>query len=288
MIGRAFCYGAASIVNAIPTGKGCAFGINLRTEAEVKLTNEAGVFEVFIKNDPKESGKLAENCARLVLKKFGLEKEYGARIITNSEIPISKGLKSSSTAANAVVLACYRALNKKYNDLEIINLGVDASLLAKTSITGAFDDACASYLGGVVATDNTKRKILKRYKIDKNYDVIIYVPKKKIKKSELNLRRARKLSKFSELAFELALRKNYSLAMLINSLAWSDYLKLSSEIELDSLKFGAIAAGISGTGPSVVILAPKDRAYDIIEMIKTKDKNAEIIKTKLNNHKKAY
>ncbi|MEW6069425.1 MAG: shikimate kinase, partial [Candidatus Thermoplasmatota archaeon] len=215
------------------------------------------------------------------------EKEYGARIITSSEIPISRGLKSSSVAANAIVVACYKALNEKYNDLEIVNLGVDASLTARTTITGAFDDACASYFGGVVATDNIKRKILKKYKIEKDYEVIIYVPKKKIRKSEIDLKGVKAFSKLSELAFELALRKDYSVAMLINSLVWNDYLKLSPGIEARLLKQGAVAASVSGTGPSIVTLAPEDKVYDVVEIIKTKDRNAEIIETKLNNDKKA-
>jgi shikimate kinase len=287
MIGRAFCYGAASIVNAIPTGKGCAFGIKLKTVAEVKLTDEAGFFEVLIKNDPEESTELAKNCVSLVLDKFNLKSEYGARVTTASEIPISRGLKSSSTAANAIVLACYKALNKKYNDLEIINIGVDASLIAKTTITGAFDDACASYFSGAVVTDNTKRKILKRYKIEKDndYEVIIYVPKRKIRKLELDLKKLKRIAKLSEFAFQLAYSQIYPLAMLVNTLAWNEYLDTTPEIELKALKQGALAASISGTGPSIAILAHKDISDGIIEDIKTE--NADIIRTKLNNSKKA-
>ena len=37
MIGRAACGGAATIVNAIATGKGAAFGITLEADAEVVL-----------------------------------------------------------------------------------------------------------------------------------------------------------------------------------------------------------------------------------------------------------
>ncbi len=40
----AVAHGAATIVNAIALGRGAAFGVDLWTKAEVKLTGEAGIF----------------------------------------------------------------------------------------------------------------------------------------------------------------------------------------------------------------------------------------------------
>jgi len=112
MKGAAYCHGAATIINGIVSGKGASFGIALRTVAEVKLTNEPGVFSVIIENDRNEDPLLAECCVRRVLRKFDLESVHGAEVVTRSEIPISRGLKSSSAAANAIVLAAYQALGK--------------------------------------------------------------------------------------------------------------------------------------------------------------------------------
>ncbi len=39
-------HGAATIVNAIALGKGAAFGVDLWTKAEVKLTSEPHVYTV--------------------------------------------------------------------------------------------------------------------------------------------------------------------------------------------------------------------------------------------------
>ena len=75
-----------------------------------------------------------------------------------------------------VTLATVAALNKTLDDMTILNLGVDAAIEAKVTITGAFDDACASYFGGVVVTDNLKRKIVKRFKVDEALTVLFYVP----------------------------------------------------------------------------------------------------------------
>ncbi len=59
-----------------------------------------------------------------------------------------------------MALATTAALGEMVDDFEIVNLGVDAAFDAKVTVTGAFDDACASYFGGVVVTDNLERKIV--------------------------------------------------------------------------------------------------------------------------------
>ena len=41
MKGKAISYGAISILNAIPMGKGSSLGINLNSEVEIELTNES-------------------------------------------------------------------------------------------------------------------------------------------------------------------------------------------------------------------------------------------------------
>ena len=89
----AIAHGAATIVNAIALGKGAAFGVDLWTKAEVKLTNEPGIIEAEITSDPNESTLLIEKTVLRVLQKFGLEKSFGAKVKTQSNIPIARGLK---------------------------------------------------------------------------------------------------------------------------------------------------------------------------------------------------
>ncbi len=80
----AVAHGAATIVNAIALGRGAAFGVDLWTKAEVKLTSEPGVYQVEITSDPKESTLLIERTVFRVLERFGLEKQYGAKVKTSS------------------------------------------------------------------------------------------------------------------------------------------------------------------------------------------------------------
>ena len=123
-------------------------GLICGLELKFNLTDEPGVLRAEIVSDPKESTLLIEKTAARVLQRFGLEKSFGAKIKTLSNIPIAKGLKSSSVAANATALATTAALGKTLDDIEIVKLGVEAAFDAKVTVTGAFDDACASYFGG--------------------------------------------------------------------------------------------------------------------------------------------
>src|SRR5207245_3341775 len=84
----------------------------------------------------------------------------GIEDAVTSEIPVSRGLKSSSAVANAVVLACAHALGAQLEPLRLIGIGVDAALDAGVTITGAFDDACACFFWGIMVTDNRARKLL--------------------------------------------------------------------------------------------------------------------------------
>ena len=76
-------------------GKGAAFGVDLWTKAEVKLTNEPHIIEAEITSDPKENTLLIEKTVTRVLQRFSLEESFGAKVKTWSNIPIAKGSKAA-------------------------------------------------------------------------------------------------------------------------------------------------------------------------------------------------
>jgi shikimate kinase len=264
MKATATAHGAASIVNGIACGKGAAFGIALETTATVELTGEPGRFEVEIEDEPAEETALSEHCVRAVLAKLGLEGEHGARISTRSQIPMSRGLKSSSAAANAVVLATFKALGRKVDDFEAIELGIQASFSAGVTITGAFDDACATFFGGVVVADNFRKKILSQYLITEGYEVVVHVPLQKIRKRDVDTARLRAIRMPAELAARLTLEGDYLGGMLVNGLAYSAAMGFPTEVTVRALEAGAATAGVSGTGPATVALVPPDRVADVM------------------------
>ncbi len=255
----AIAHGAATIVNAIALGKGAAFGVDLWTKAEVKLTDEPHVFKAEITSDPKESTVLIEKTVIRVLQRFDLDNSFGAKIKTWSNIPIAKGLKSSSAAANAVALAATAALGKTLPDLETVKLGIDAAFDAKVTVTGAFDDACASYFGGVVVTDNVNREIVKQLPLDEDLMVLFHVPPEKAYTANSDVNRLQTVKPLVEIAYREALTGNIWDALTLNGLIYSSASGYNPAIALDALAAGAIAAGLCGKGPAVTAIANKDK-----------------------------
>jgi shikimate kinase len=261
MIGRGMARSAGTVVNAIATGKGAAFGIDLRTEAEVEL-NDTGRVEVLIEGAEGESTRLVELCVRSVLVKYG-EEGRGASVITRSQIPISKGLKSSSAAANAVIKATLRALDEDLHVLDAIRLGCHCAIEAGVSVTGAFDDACASMMGGLVITDNTNLELVDRERMDPSLVALIHTPHYQIRKGTLPMDRIRNISDLVEIAYFLVQKGEFATAMKLNGLAYASVLGVDPSVMHEALACGAVAAGMSGTGPATVILVQRDRAESL-------------------------
>jgi shikimate kinase len=279
----AITHGAATIVNAIALGKGAAFGVDLWTKAEVKLTDEPNVFKTEIISDPKESTVLAEKTVSRVLQKFCLDKSFGAKIKTWSNIPAAKGLKSSSAAANAIALASIAALRETLDDLEIINLGVEAAFDAKVTITGALDDACASYFGGIVITDNLKRKIVKQLSLEEDLVVLFYLPSQKAYTADSNVVRLQTIKPLVEIAYKEALEGKIWEALTLNGLIYSSASGYNPAIALDALAAGALAAGLCGKGPAVTAVTFKDKRDSVKASLQ--NYGGEILETRLNSEK---
>ncbi|MBS7627047.1 shikimate kinase, partial [Candidatus Bathyarchaeota archaeon] len=70
-------------------------------------------------------------------------------------------------------------------------------------------------------------------------------------------------------------------AMTINGLGCAAALGEDASVIVEALKAGALAAGISGTGPAISVVVKEDRVkelYGILERIEGK-----VIKTSVNN-----
>lgn len=255
---EAIAHGAATIVNAIALGQGAAFGVDLWTKAEVQLTEEPMIIKGEITSDPTESTLLIEKTVSRVFRYFGVD-HFGAKVRTSSNIPIARGLKSSSTAANAVALATTTALTKELDDLTVINLGVDAAFDAKVTVTGAFDDACASYFGGIVITDNINRKILQKFSLPEGLTVLFHVPSKKSYTGTIDLNKLDMAKLFVKVAFEEALKGNFWMALSLNGTIYSTALGYDNSVATDALAAGALAAGLCGKGPAITAVVEDDR-----------------------------
>ncbi len=281
--GEAISHGAATVVNAIATGCGGALGVNLWTVARVRLTSDPHVIVGRVLSEPSERTDLIEKSVLAVLRHFDVETRFGAEVETDSNIPIARGLKSSSAAANALVLATMAALGKSISDYEAVNLGVDAAVAAKTTITGAFDDASASYFGGVVVTNNAERRILQRFAVNEDVEILFFVPPRKVYTYSSDVARMKTIAPQVRVALKEALNGNYWVALTLNGLLYSAALGYDPRPAVDALEAGAIASGLSGKGPATTAVVPTSKVNDVLRAWAALE--GEVIKARVNHEK---
>jgi shikimate kinase len=274
MEGRAAALGAGTVLNALATGTGAAFGIDVETRASVALDPAAEGVDGTIAEVPDADTALIERCVALATERWG-DGEGGA-VRTDSDVPLAAGLKSSSAAANATVLATCDALGLTVGDgadgddsapsvdvtrLEACRLGVRAAREAGVTVTGAFDDATASMLGGVTVTDNTDDELRSRETVD--WEVLVWTPPERAYSADADAARCEAVAPMAELVADLALDGRYAEAMTVNGLAFSAALGFDADPAVEAMPH-ATGVSLSGTGPSVVAVAdPTDPETDL-------------------------
>ena len=274
---KATVHGAVSIVSAIANKKGATLGIELKVEATIETSEGKGIV-IQSENRSLSSRLINKTIEKIVSKKY-LEKNK-MLITINSEIPTGYGLKSSSAISSAIALACAKIFKPKLTDKQILVAGVDASIESKVSITGAYDDACSCYYGGFNVTDNGKRKRIHFERIPSNLIAVIFIPKNR---KRGNLKKLKILSSIFNNAWELAKEKEYWESMTINGLATSAILNSDPKIIVDLIEKGALAASVSGNGPSIAAIVKKDNLSNVKKVFEALEGN--IIVSKVNNKK---
>jgi len=274
MKGVAAAPGAGTVLNALATHTGAAFGIDVDTTATVVLADDADGVDGEIAAAPDGDTRLIERCVELTTERFG--DGEGGTVRTESEVPMAAGLKSSSAAANATILATLDALGVTVVDptaegelaaepadtavdeitaLDACRLGVEAARDVGVTITGAFDDAAASMTGDVVVTDNDTDELLARS--TREWDVLVWTPPERAYSADADVERCQHITELAELVEELALEGRFGKAMTVNGLAYSAALGFSTDPAVEAMPH-ADGVSLSGTGPSVVAVGNND------------------------------
>ena len=287
-VGRAWAGGAVSVVNAIVTGHaGASLGISLRTEAKVTLLEDVPEVEVVIDGEEAEDATLARLVLKAIVSRLG-EPEWGGRIETTSTIPASRGLKSSSAAANAVALAANHAFHlyegRSLSRNELLDAAIEAALDAGVTITGAYDDASASLLGGLCVTDNKERKLLHREPVDESLEVVLLVPgEKRPTRSVKDLPYA-PFAPHALAAHALARQGKWQQALTLNGLVAGALYDVPPAWTRDALAAGALAAGVSGTGPAFAAVCASDVLKSVEETLRGHaPPGASLLRARLSN-----
>lgn len=255
---------AISVVNAVATGLGCAVGVRLYAAVALEL-EVAGTPEVVV--EPAESNTpLVRTSLDRALGVAAPGRVFSARLRVDSEIPVAKGLKSSSAVSTATIQSVYRALGIDLPPQEVAALAAAVGRETGLSATGAFDDALAGLVSGFVVTDNREDKVLLRAPVDPEWTAVVHVPAGTHPPSSRLRERFRPWAREGTAAAEAALHGQWADAMhrntgLIERVMGYKYAGLRHLLA----GAGAVASGVSGMGPALVALAPRMRAQDVLE-----------------------
>lgn len=259
---------ALTIVNALPTGIGCALGIGLRATAEIALRSEGGAAPEELRISPPARTRLVETAAQLAFSRFIPDTPPSGELSVRSEIPVARGLKSSSAVASAIVSAVAHAAGASPSALDVARLSAEIGRAAGVSATGAFDDALAGLRPGFCVTDNRAGELLGSADADVGWEAAVLVPPGSHGPSPKWASEFAREARDGAQAVDLALHGDFWGAMernseLVERVMGYDYASLRAALR----SAGALGAGVSGLGPALVAVAPQARIPRLLELL---------------------
>jgi len=260
--------GAITIVNALPTGIGCALGVGLFAEAEVTLhpSSRGGSVELHVA--PESRTPLVDAAVRGALRQYAPGEPLTVELEIRCEIPPARGLKSSSAVASAIALAVAHARFCAPSALEVALLSAEVSRTSGVSATGALDDALAGLAGGIVITDNLLGRLIRTDPSDPKWAVALLVPGGTHSPSpgwrDAFVLQARE----GRAAVQAALKADWWAAMKLNTELVERTMHYEyGAVREGALHEGALGVGVSGLGPALAAVAPQDRMDRVMEAL---------------------
>lgn len=256
---EAITHSAISVVNAIPAGRGVTIAIDLPCKVNATLRKKTDDHSLIVKTEVSDPHRLVERSIRYALRRlnFKIPSSLQLEVKIRSHIPTGVGLKSSSAVSVAATKAIFGLFSKDGDSRTILKSSCLASKDSRASLTGAYDDAAASLLGGVAFTDNSKFKLIRHSKMPEEFGatVAILVPKKdRVLTSSLSSSSYAGYRNEGLEAFRFAEENDFTNAMLLNSIIQCAALNYSMEPIWAALTEGASASGITGKGPAVAAI----------------------------------
>ena len=259
---------AFTIVNALPTGIGCALGLGLAAVADVHLPSDDPNAPSGLRIPSANRTPLVETAAQVAFSRFLPRPPDSAELTVRSEIPVARGLKSSSAVASAIVLAVAQAAGIKAPPLEVAHLSAEIGRTCGVSATGAFDDALAGLGPGFCLTDNRSERLLGSSDAGTDWGAAVLVPPGSHGLSPSWLPEFVREAGPAAQAVDLARRGEYWAAMEVNSdlverVMGYEYASVRAELRAE----GALGAGVSGLGPALVAVAPRPRLPRLLGLL---------------------
>ncbi len=272
VIGEGEANGAISILHALGSGRGCSIGISLSTKVQVVQKF------LEVENDRKGLLVAIESCWRE--RGLPIPAEFGWKI--ESSVPIGQGLKSSSALSCAAIRALNSCSWTGLSNADIADIAADAQLISNCAITGSMDDNWASLETGWKLVDPslgaTDSVILQG---DIGHPITILLV--------LRGKRSATISPESFSQHEQIFARSLASVMsgsVLDALSSNGMAVAASTDDHEALRIcnlciasGAIAAGISGSGPAIAIVCFEEESEPLSRKIS--DLGFQVISTSL-------
>lgn len=209
------------------------------------------------------------------LKHIRADKEYGLDIELNKKMPLGSGLGSSASSAVAVLAGLNHMFDNILDKSELLKFAMHAEKIACGSEHA--DNVAPALYGGFILIRSYKPLDIVSLPCPSNLHCIVIHPDVEVLTSY-----SRSLVP-KEVKMETVIKQTGNVAAFISSLYEKDYELMSrsmvdflaepyreklipyyKDVKNSALKNGAIACGISGSGPSIFCLVSKIKLLDTI------------------------
>ena len=270
VLGEGESNGAISILHALGLGRGCSIGIQLTTKVQMVE------YPVDIEDDRNGLLAAVEKCWRD--RGLPIPDQFGWKV--DSSIPIGQGLKSSS----ALSCAALRALNSYawtgLSNSEIADIAAKSQLISNCARTGSMDDNWASLEPGWKLVDpalSASESIILQGDVETSLSVLIILRGKRL--VEISADAFSQHEQIFERSLASVMRGSILDALSSNGMAVAAATDDQEALRICNLSIasGAIAAGISGSGPSIAIVCFQEDSTSLSRLFS--ESGLEVIST---------
>ena len=284
----------ATSANLGPGFDSLGISLNIYNEYEFELKEEKGLFFEGFEEEFQNKNNIIFMAIKKVFDKYNFKFE-GIRIkIIKQDIPISRGLGSSSSCIVAGLIGAFALMGKEINRDEILSLAVE--------IEGHPDNVCPAIFGGLVSTimvDN-KKPLYNCVEVKDGIKFVALIPRFK-----LSTEKARAILP-KEIPFRDCIYNIGRAALLISCFSNGNYALLKEatkdrihqrfrsklidnfdEVYNKSLELGAFCCFLSGAGPTLMAIVDKENVGfvdNFINFMKEQNINWDIEELEIDKH----
>ncbi|MHA2028379.1 MAG: shikimate kinase [Candidatus Kariarchaeaceae archaeon] len=273
---------AITLLNAIYADFGAAVGIDIPIYVEIKETNGLSINTI-----PQNPPDLINTCLEIITEETGLTIS-DMEISTYSPLPAERGLKTSSAISCALINALSDYYDLELNNQQIIQLAAKASIRTGVSITGAYDDAYASFTGGLVITENQTSLPVHHVDIGLTDEICLLIPNISTPKNSIDVSQYYMPEQLQREIVKNILDEYIDNAIRINTDFYAPKLLTNPEIISELSDLPCRLVGLNGAGPSLFAFCSYNEINSFIRSTKESFPEYHVMKTSLKRMYRKY